>query len=161
LAMWKRDLPRTSPSISEPARPASHIPAHSIQNLFSSSSCSRMFILPLLTFFPTILSQILFPLALLRLRTIHSQVNLSNAGWTSLLLLHNCFILVFLSLILYSYTHSHTSHRQSFILHYVLPTRQVQPPRASRTTPGIDSKWIGHPSSALSGAALISLFVFA
>jgi hypothetical protein len=34
-------------------------------------------------------------------------------------------------------------------------------PRASRTTPGIDSKWIGHPSSALSGAALISLYVFA
>ncbi|KAJ7500104.1 hypothetical protein FB451DRAFT_1430935 [Mycena latifolia] len=49
-----------------------------------------------------------------------------------------------------------------FVSHYVPPTRRVEPsPRASRTAPGIDLKWIGHPSSALSGAALISLYVFA
>ncbi|KAJ7479007.1 hypothetical protein FB451DRAFT_1172130 [Mycena latifolia] len=49
-----------------------------------------------------------------------------------------------------------------FVSHYVPPTRRVEPsPRASRTTPGIDLKWIGHPSSALSGAAFISLYVFA
>jgi hypothetical protein len=33
-------------------------------------------------------------------------------------------------------------------------------PRAPRITPGINSKWIGHPHSVLSRAALISLYVF-
>jgi hypothetical protein len=48
-----------------------------------------------------------------------------------------------------------------YFLHYVPPTQWVEPLRASRTTPGIDSKWLGHPHFALSEAVHISLYVFA
>jgi hypothetical protein len=57
-----------------------------------------------------------------------------------------------------------SSITQAFYIYFALCTAnaRLEPsPRASRTTPGIKSKWIGHPSPVLSGAALISLYIFA
>jgi hypothetical protein len=62
----------------------------------------------------------------------------------------------------FTFLYSLITYTQTFyFLHYVPPTQWVKPLRASRTTPGIDSKWLGHPHFALSEAVHISLYVFA